>query len=499
MFWADSLLEGRKGKELINDSWTPSGMVHMGSLKGPVIHDVLFKILNEKGTDVKFIYGFDDADPIDGLPSNLQKSHSQYLGLPLFLAPSPEGKGSFGDHFGNKIKTLLDALGVKPDEIYKTSELYKNGTFNKAIKHVLDHAADVRKVYREIYKKEIAESWFPLQVICPKCGKLGTTRVTAWDGKEVSFSCEEDLVKWAKGCGFSGKTSPFNGNAKMPWKVEWAAKWWTFEVTIEGAGKDHASAGGSYDIAMKICKDVFRKDAPLKFAYEFFLSGGKKMASSKGIGLTGEDLLDVLPAEVIRFLMIKTSPNTAIEFTPQNTDSIPKLFDDYQKSAEAYFSKGDKELRRAFELSQIGEINHPPKVRFSLLSQWVQMPNMGDAIKKEGLEEWAKHARVWVEKYAPEKERFLVQEKLPGAAKKLSEKQKKFLEKISSELDKKWDPEDFQKNLYDWAKELDLSSKDAFSAIYLTLIGKDHGPKAAWLILSLEKKFVSHRFMEASK
>lgn len=39
MFWADKLLEGRKGSEWINDAWTPSGMVHMGSLKGPIMHD----------------------------------------------------------------------------------------------------------------------------------------------------------------------------------------------------------------------------------------------------------------------------------------------------------------------------------------------------------------------------------------------------------------------------------------------------------------------------
>ena len=49
MFWADKLLENQKGKQLVNDSWTPSGIIHMGSLKGPVIHDTLFRILKEKG------------------------------------------------------------------------------------------------------------------------------------------------------------------------------------------------------------------------------------------------------------------------------------------------------------------------------------------------------------------------------------------------------------------------------------------------------------------
>lgn len=505
MFWADKLLEGRKGKalpagrhEIINDSWTPSGMVHMGSLKGPVLHDTLYKILKEQKKDVSFMYGFDDADPIDGLPQDLMESHSKYLGIPIYMAPSPDEKGSFGDYFSNKMKNLLDDLGIKA-EIYKTSELYKNGTFDKAIKYVLDNAEGVRKVYSEIYKKEIKSDWFPLQVICPNCGKLGTTKVTGWDGKEVSFSCEENLVEWAKGCGGKGKMPPFGGKGKIPWKVEWAAKWWTFNVTIEGAGKDHASAGGSYDVAMKLCKEVFKKEQPLKFAYEFFLSHGKKMASSKGIGLTGEELLEVLPPQIVRFLMIKTPPNQAVEFNPFSTSLIPTLYDEYQRGSDAYFDKTSEDLAKAFELSQIDGILKPPSVRFSVLAQWVQMPNLEEEIKKDGLEEWARYAKVWVEKYASESEKFLVQKDIPREAKKLPEKQKEFLEKISNELEKKWIPDDFQKRLYETAKEIGLPSKDAFSAIYLSLIGKDHGPKAGWLILSLDKEFVKKRFEQLAK
>lgn len=498
MFWADKLLEKRTGKEIINDSFTPSGIVHMGSLKGPVIHDVLYRILKEKNSDVSFMYGFDDMDPIDGLAPDLQKTHEQYLGIPIAIAPSPDGNGSFGDYFDAKMKSLLTELGIKPDRMYKTSQLYKNGDFNKAIQFVLDNASKVREVYGKIYKKVVPDTWYPMQVICPNCGKLGTTKVTGWDGKEVTFSCEENMVKWAEGCGASGKVSPFNGNGKMPWKVEWAAKWWTFGVTIEGAGKDHSSAGGSYDVAMTLVKDVFHAAQPMKLAYEFFLSGGKKMSSSKGLGLTGELLLEVLAPEVARFLMIKTPPNQAIEFTPKNTDVIPKLYDDYQKASDAYFNEKDKDLLRIFELSQINGIKKPPKIRFSVLSQWVQMPNMQQKIKEEGLEEWARYARVWVEKYASESERFSVLEKLPEQVKDLSKNQKIFLIKLASNLEQEMNAEELQVQMYNLAKELNIPTKDAFSAVYTAFIGKNHGPKAAWLIASLDKEFVKKRFKEAS-
>ncbi|RJQ28041.1 lysine--tRNA ligase [Candidatus Parcubacteria bacterium] len=497
MFWADKLLENRKGKEIINDSWTPSGIVHMGSLKGPVIHDVLYKVLKKQGKEVEFMYGFDDADPIDGLPPELVESHSKYLGVPIYIAPSPDGKGSFGDYFSNKMKKLLDELEIEA-KLYKTSNFYREGKFNEAIKFVLDHAEEIRKVYEDIYKKEVKKDWYPLQVICPNCGKLGATKITAWDGKEVSFCCEENLVKWAKGCGYCGKISPFDGLGKMPWKVEWAAKWWTFNMTIEGAGKDHASAGGSYDVARKIYRDVFKKEPPLKFAYEHFLSHGKKMSSSKGIGMTGEDLLEVSGPQRTRFLMIKSPPNEAIEFNPYGTDVIPKLFDEYQEYAQHFFEKKQDDYARVFELSQVDSVKMPPKVRFSVLAQWVQMPNMEQKIKEERLEEWAQYARVWVEKYAPESERFTVQKEMPEKAKELSEKQKEYIEKAVEILDGQWQAEELQKELYEIAKNLDLSSGEAFSAVYLSLIGKNHGPKAGALILSLDKDFVKKRFQEVS-
>ncbi len=495
MFWADQLLQKREGSEVINDSFTPSGIVHMGSLKGPVIHDTLFRILKSQKKEVKFMYGFDDFDPIDGLPSDLMKTHQKYLGIPISIAPAPTGNGTFGDYFSNKMLALLNGLGIKPTEVYKTSVLYKNGTFDNAIRFVLDHAQEVRNVYSEIYKKEIPATWYPLQIVCPNCGKVGTTKVTSWDKKEVSFSCEENLVKWAVGCKTQGKISPFGGNAKMPWKVEWAAKWWTFGVTIEGAGKDHASAGGSYDVAMKLCSDVFKAKTPLKIAYEFFLSGGKKMSSSKGLGLTGEDLLEALPPELVRFLMIKTPPNQAVEFTPKETDLIPKLYDDYLKTAHA----SDADFSRAFTLSKINQNSEIPTTRFQTLTQWVQMPNMGEEIKKQHLQEWVKYAKVWVEKYAPESEKFTVQKEIPKQTQRLTDHQRHYLKLVAERFDKSSNEIELSANLYKWIEELMLKSIEAFAAIYLALIGKDHGPKAASLIRSLDKEFVKKRFEEVAE
>ena len=109
-----------------------------------------------------------------------------------------------------------------------------------------------------------------------------------------------------------------------------------------------------------------------------------------------------------------------------------------------------------------------------------------------------KVSKTWLDKYAPESVKFTVQEKLPENARKLNCKQKEFLKKITQEINKNWKAEEFQKMLYEWRKEFGISSKDAFSAIYTVLLDKDHGPKAGWLILSLDKDFIKQRFLSIS-
>jgi len=505
MFWADKVAEdiinsGNHKPYWVDDMKTPSGYSHVGSLMGPVIHSMIFRSLKDAGQNPKFTFVINDFDAADDLLPEIRGTHEKYLGMPLKTAPSPDSKfENMADMFGSDFIDSIKSLGVEAD-ILSSWDLYHQGKFDGVIKEALDNAEKIQDIYQKVsgsQKKE--QGWLPFQVICEKCQKLGTTKVFAWDGTKVSYKCEPNLVKWAVGCGYKGKISPFGGTGKLPWKVDWAAHWKVIGVTVEGAGKDHASKGGSYDIAMTLCEEVFKYEKPFRLPYEFILIGGKKMSSSKGLGLKAHDLAKILPPEVGRFLFAKSGIKSQSNFDPIETNAIPVLFDEYQKAADAYFSKGEEDLARAFVLSQVGEIQKPPAIRFSVLAQWVQMPNMEEEIKKEGLELWAKYARVWVEKFAPENDKFTIQKQLPVQAQNLSKEQKEFLLKITKELDKKWTGEDFQTRIYDIGKELGLNGKESFAAIYLSLIGKDHGPKAAWLILSLNKEFVAERFNEASK
>lgn len=506
MFWADKVASeikssGKYKPYWVDDMKTPSGRVHVGALRGVVVHDLAYKALLDKGEKATYTYVFENHDPMDDIPSYLDKNkYEKYLGMPLFKIPSPvEGFKDYAEYFALEFQKVFNAIGCNPKIIW-TKDLYTSGKMNPIIKECLDKASEVRKIYEELYDKKLPDSWYPFQLYCPNCDKVSTTQVIGWDGKEVDYECVADKVKFTKGCGAKGRANPFSDKdeirGKLPWKVEWAAKWKAIGITVEGAGKDHMSKGGSHDLASLVCERIINYPVPYPIAYEWFLVGGRKMSSSKGVGFSAIDMLEILPPVLIRFLMVRSKVNQQINFDPYDPQTIPNLFDEYQRCAETYSNKSDDDLGRIFQLSQVGDIKMPPSVRFSVLAQWVQMPNMEENIRKEGLEEWAKYARIWVERFAPEKDKFEVKKELPKEAKELSDNQKEFLSKLGSLLSKKWEAEEFQTEIYNLSKELGLNSSDAFEAIYKSLIGKNHGPKAAWLILSLEKEFVQKRFNE---
>ncbi len=521
MYWADRVAKniidsGQFKPYLIDDMATPSGYPHVGSLKGPLVHDLVFRALKDAGQDVRFTYVFNDFDPIDGLPEELEKEFTKYMGFPLRSVPSPNGDSSksFADFFADDYKKVIEGFGVKA-EYLSSWDLYHQGKFNEVIREALDNASKIQDIYQTIsgsQKKQIG--WLPLQVVCQNCGRIGTTRVHDWDGSTVEYTCEPNLVKWAQGCGESGRISPFDGNGKLPWKVDWPAHWKVIGVTIEGAGKDHSVAGGSRDIARELCKDVFNYPEPFNLPYEFIIIGGKKMSSSKGLGLKARDLTGLLPPELGRFLFARTDFRQAAEFDPNQTMAIPDLFDEYDRCYKAFIVKGEEEFARAYELSQI-KTNLEEELfipRFRDVVNYIQTaPNEVEArfvatkgspltnSEKEILEERQRYAKIWLDKYAPDEFRFGITETIPEGAGNLTQEQKTYLVDILTLLNKDLSADDLQQELYQLSKDQGIETKDAFAAIYLSLIGKNHGPKAGILLTTLSKDAVVKRLKEVSE
>lgn len=509
MFWSDKIAKeiidsGSHTPYWVDDMFTPSGFAHIGSLRGPIVHDLVYRSLVDAKTSATFTYIFNDFDPVDGLPAELMRMEAE-LGRPLRLAKSPEpGFTSFAEYFTKDFQSVLLSLGVRA-EFRSSWDMYHQGLFDGVIREALDNALRIQDIYQKVSgSKKRDKGWLPLQVICEQCGKLGTTRVHGWDGTLVEYTCEPAMVTWAKGCGYTGSTSPFTDPndpahhpGKLPWKVDWPAHWKVLGVTIEGAGKDHSSAGGSRDIAKELCKDVFHIDNPYNLPYEFFLIGGKKMSSSKGLGLKGRDLTSLLPPAVGRFLFTRTDYRQAIEFDPMGTMAIPDLFDEYDRCWMAYIDGSDESMSRAFELSQPGSVPEKEQVflpRFRDVANFEQLPNVDvyerftkikgselTVTEREIIRERSEYAKVWLKTYAPDEYRYQIATK-PYSRYSLSVDQWKFLNALAAIWRTVSDPEKLQSELFALARAQNIDMKAAFRALYMVVLDKEHGPRAGWLL-----------------
>jgi len=521
MHWADKIAteiikSGKYTPYWVDDMKTPSGYAHIGSMLGPVVHSAIYRSLKGFGKEATLTYVFNDFDPADEFPAILKEALDGHQGKALKMCPSPSPEfENLADFLADDLKKSIEYLGFEAKYI-SSWELYKQGKFDEVIKLALDNSEKIQDIYQKIsgsQKKE--KGWLPFQTICEKCGKVGTTRVFEWDGEKVTYKCEPKLVTWAEGCGYEGKISPFGGTGKLPWKIDWAAHWKVIGVTVEGAGKDHASKGGSYDIAMAICKEIFKYPMPYKLPIEFLLIGGKKMSSSKGIGLKAHDLVKILPAEVARFLFINKDVNKQSNFDPYGTMAIPDLFDEYDKCWESFTKNGDADLSRTFVLSQINTIPEKEKgffaPRFRDIANYVSQGLSDNEVLakiteiKKGkvddselsiFEERLRYAKIWLKDFAPEEYRFELTNEIPEKAKELSDLQKKYLSEIIKIYNEDETSESLQISLYELTKIMGIPTKDGFAAIYLSLIGKTHGPRAGALLINIGKEKVVKRFKE---
>jgi lysyl-tRNA synthetase, class I len=512
MFWCDKLINGLASHQLINDSKTPSGRAHVGALRGPLIHDAIFRTLKANGITARYTFGIDDYDPVDEIPYGEKTHFEQYLGAPLCNVPPPVGShaSDMADHYASEFLNVLAELGVRP-EIYRMRDVYRSGRFNKAIDTILRQSHVVRDIYRNVSGAVRESNWHPFNVICEQCGRIGTTTVTAYDGNDVTYTCLRDGVKWARGCGHAGKVSPFNGNGKLPWKLEWCAKWATFPITIEGAGQDHSTKGGSRDVASACIAAIFGHPPPLNCPYQFFLVDGAKMSSSKGIGVTARDMADFLPPDILRFLLIRPNPRHPVNFEPSET-FINRLFNEFDRFHYKYHANGAVTPleKRVYELSRAQEGPAHWLPDFQLLTALAQMPHLDASLELEKRKGAAftdverkqvawrlRAAHYWINNYAADREKTRLHEQLPPSARELTATQRAFLAILATKLSRAlWDGDALQVCIFDAARLTPIEQPSAFKAIYRVLLDRDDGPKAGNLVSFLERSFLIKRFTE---
>lgn len=492
--WADVAASelADKGPHTLATGITPSGPVHIGNMREVMTAEAVYRALLDRGVEARLIYIADTYDRLRRLYPFLPKSFEEHIGKPLSEIPCPDGCcKSYADHFLLPFLGSLEELGIKP-EIYRADALYKEGKYNDAIKTALLKRDEIARILKEVSGRDVKPDWSPFDAICNVCGRTNTTRVTGYD-------IEKETVDYVCQCGSSG-TVPMKGGGKLVWRVDWPARWPIFKVTMEPFGKDHATAGGSYDTGKRISEEIYGYKAPYPVVYEWIhLKGVGAMHSSTGIVVTIREMLDIVPPEVLRYLIIRNKPEKHIEFDP----GLPllNLVDEYDQR------KGDE---RAMELSSIGK-NAPFNIPFRHMVTAVQIAR-GDrdilikALERSGYDTSrrdeifgrASNVEKWLNKYAPAYVKFQLCEAMPPAVNNLTPDERKGLGLLSERIDGMTAAE-IHDEVYAIAKELGMDSKKFFQAIYLAFLGDRQGPKAGWFLASLDREFVKARLSEAAK
>ena len=488
---AQEIIATRKEPFVISGGLTTSGPTHLGTVCEFLFPQAIVDALHYSGKKAKYYFVADIADSFDSVPSAFGKYKSQlepHLGKPLTDVPDPEGcHASFGDHFLADAEAAMGKFGVRP-EIVRATDLYKNGAMDKYALLFLEEEAKVREIVaRTSLREKLPDWWSPIMPTCGNCGRNATTRVVSHDAGSYEYACDRD-VKYAKGCGHKGKNGIQDHCYKLTWRLHWPAWQDHFGTSAEGGGVDHFTRGGSRDTLEAVFREIFMKEPPIGYKFGFILFEGKKYSKSKGTGMGVAELMELLPPEVLRYMLLKPDLQENVDIVP-NGANLLRTIDDYEK-ALALLSAGNHETlsradrkrvmaaRLASESAGHGRGWKTPFLDLLLYRNlqwgWSQIAEKtGD---KASVQKLSPYLEAWERRnFVPEEYAFSYSpRKAQGAA-------AAFFAKLSPSM-----PAVEIHNLaFSTAKELGIPPAKLFEECYGALLSKQKGPKLGKLVEAL--------------
>ncbi len=497
---------------------TPSGTVHIGNFREIISVDLVHRALLDRGVNSRFIYSWDDYDVFRKIPKNMPKQDvlEKYLRWPIVDVPDPfEAESSYARANEVAVEKVLPLLGITPEYLYQ-AEKYRSSTYAEGIRRALEKRDKIREILNEHRSTPLEENWWPISVFSSFTQRDETT-VLSWDGEwGISYRCND-----------SGREETLDirnaSGVKLFWRIDWPMRWQYEGVDFEPAGKEHHSAGGSFDTAKQISEAVYGYSAPVTFKYDFISIKGQggKISSSLGNVVSISDVLEIYQPEIVRYLFAGTRPNA--EFAISFDLDVIKIYEDYDRCERIYFGLEEaNEKRRGkegriYELSQID----PDSLKLreeAAAGTIIQLPfrhlcnlllihngdiaaaidsfpgvaearSAGTFTQEDQLraEDRARCAWNWIQEYAPEDFRFSVKTGREEPLELSSEQRSAVsaLKELISSGIADIDDKELQDRIYQVSRDNGIEPKDFFTLLYLLLIGKEKGPRLAGFLKTL--------------
>ncbi len=473
----------KKKKITFQTGYGPSGLPHIGTFGEVARTSMMINALNHiQNVDNELITFSDDMDGLRKVPENIPNIEilKKNLGKPLTSIPDPFKKfNSFGEHNNEMLKEFLKKFNFK--FIFKSStENYKKGIFNSSLVRVLEKYDEIMNIILPTLREERRKTYCPFLPVCPNTGKVLEVPLITMDKKLGNIVFDNNGKKI--------ETNILDGNCKLQWKVDWAMRWFTFDVDFEMYGKDLTE---SAILSNKICR-VLGKKPPNGFAYELFLDEkGEKISKSKGNGISIEQWLRYASPESLALYMYP-NPKRAKKLY---SEVVPKAVDEYLSCIEKYPSqeKKDQILNPVWHIHN----GNPPKEKIVMpFSMLLNLVGSSNADNKEILWKFINkfHAEIKPKEYKildglTEYAINYFKDKVEPKKKfkKPNTTEKKALKNLVTSLkkiDESLSPEEIQTQVYTIGKEngYEKNLRDWFKLIYEVVFGEENGPRMGFFI-----------------
>ncbi len=486
MHWSEiiahKIAQNREAPYTVAAGVTPSGPVHPGTLCEFLYAYAIAKQLEKYG-EVKYVFISDDSDDFDSIPEPM-KGHEEELkpelGKPLVYTNDPKGCHiSFADHFIDEIQRIMEKFGVKV-EFLRASEMYREGKYDAFAIALCENVDKIKEIVRKSsLKDKMREEWFPIVPMCPKCFNLAKNKVLEYrEGGEYKMKC----VK----CGYEGWDHIEKHRYKLLFRLDWPTRQKFLEVDVEGGSVDHHTRGGTISTAQAIHREFYKEEPPITYKFGFLKYKGKKYSKSKGIGHTVEDLLKLLPVEVIKYMLYKPDIQEDKELVIDK-ETLFKIFDDFKRASQ--LDKNDPEISRAdrkraiaFELCEVPRMwkfDLPDMILYyNIYRDWEKVKEL--LSDPEGVEHLRPHAEEWYKRgLIPDRYMFEV---------KVEKSDDPVVKAFVEGLKENMSAQDIHNWVFEVAKNQGTEAKEVFKRLYNWLIKKDMGPRLGKLVYAIGVK-----------
>jgi lysyl-tRNA synthetase, class I len=486
-----------------------SGLPHIGSV-GDAIRSYGVKLaLEEAGYKSELIAYSDDFDGLRKVPSGFPAWLKDYIAQPVSRIPDPfDCHKSYAEHVGFLLKDSLDRLGILYS-FQSGSDAYKSGVLNEQIRTILSKSALIGKKIKELVGQSKYEENLPYTPVCGNCKRIYTTQSLSYDPATdmVHYKCIGTRLgdKFVEGCGFEGDTKVSDGNGKLMWKVEFAARWAALDIRFEAYGKELTD---SVKINDWIAEEVLDYPPPYHARYELFQDkSGKKISKSVGNLVTPSEWLEYASAESLRLLMYKR----IIGARSVSLADMPVYMEDFDDLEEYYFSKNrdpnpmkDARQRGLYEYTMLFNLpaERPVHVPYRLLAGLASVAPKG-ALEEFVVKRLISYGMVkeltpdlatriqWAAKWAARGQ------KPEGPKVKVSAKASVALREFADRVSELSDAEQIQNAAFEALKKNGLKPSEFFPVVYAVLLGSDRGPRLGPYIVDAGPSSVSKALLDA--